>query len=62
MTEVSARELGSIAMVEGNEKKYSPIIDEGDLKEWVGIGWIRLRPATPADLEKYPTVKRENTA
>ena len=43
-------------MVNGNEKKYKIVIDNGIVKEWVGIGWIKIRKATKAD--KYPIVKR----
>ena len=43
-------------MVNGNEKKYKIVIDNGIVKEWVGIGWIEIRKATKAD--KYPIVKR----
>jgi len=60
VNEVSARELSSMAMVGGNETKYRIVIDDDILKEWVGIGWIELRTATPSDTEKYPTVTREN--
>lgn len=59
MTEVHARELSSIAMVEGNESKYRIVVDGDMLKEWVGIGWIELRKATEADREKYPEVRRD---
>lgn len=58
MNTVHARELSNLKMVEGNEDKYSIVIDDGVLKEWVGIGWIELRPAIKADCEKYPTVDR----
>ena len=58
MTTVAARELNSVAMAQGNEHKYSIVIDEGVVKEWVGIGWIELRKARPEDTEKYPTVER----
>ena len=56
---VHASELSTMAMVAGNENKYSIIIDKRILKEWVGIGWIELRTASTADKEKYPTVIRE---
>ena len=58
MSEVHARELGKLVMAEGNESKYSIVIDEGTVKEWVGIGWIELRTATEADSLDYPTVVR----
>jgi len=55
---VHASELSNIAMAERNETKYSIVIDQRILKEWVGIGWIELRTASTADKEKYPTVIR----
>ena len=48
-------------MVNGNETKYKIVIDNGVLKNWVGIGWIELRKATPQDQDKYPTVTRSST-
>ena len=45
-------------MTAGNEKKYDAVIDNGTLKEWVGIGWVDVREATQKDYEKFPTVKR----
>jgi len=56
VSKVSAKKLSNIAMVNGNEKKYKIVIDNGIVKEWVGIGWIKIRKATKAD--KYPIVKR----
>ena len=58
MAEVHARKLGKVAMAEGNESKYSIVIDNDIVKEWVGIGWIELRTATEDDLVLYPTVTR----
>lgn len=58
MNTVHAKELSTIAMVNGNEHHYRIVIDEGVVKEWVGIGWIDLRKATPKDREKYPNVVR----
>lgn len=58
MIEVAARDLNKVRMIEGNEKLYRIVIDEGVLKEWVGIGWIELREAKASDAEKYPTVTR----
>lgn len=56
MKTVHAREVSNIKMVSGNEKKYTKIIHNGIVKEWVGIGWIPLNEATQEDNEKYPTV------
>lgn len=53
---VDASLLSNLRMTAGNEKKYPTVIDNGVVKKWVGIGWIRLREATKPDLSKYPTV------
>ena len=58
METVKATELSKLRMVAGNEKIYDAVIDEGVLKEWVGIGWIDIGPATEEDHKKYPTVVR----
>ena len=34
------------------------LFDDGEVKQWVAIGWIDLRPAVPSDSEKYPMVIR----
>lgn len=47
-------ELSNLRMVAGNERKYDKVIDDGELKEWVGFGWITLREAVEEDYEKYP--------
>ena len=62
MTEVHARELSKRAMAAGNEVKYAIVIDEGTVKEWVGIGWVELREALPDDIGKYPVVTRGEAA
>ena len=49
-------DVSTLRMVAGNEKKYSVIILDGSLKEWVGIGWIDIGKASPEDSKKYPTV------
>ena len=54
MTNVRLSELSIISMVAGNERKYSMIILDGILKEWVGFGWIDIREATEEDNTKYP--------
>ena len=59
MNKVPARELSSYNMVNGNESKYRIVVDGDIIKEWVGIGWIELRKATPEDSENYPVVERK---
>jgi hypothetical protein len=55
---IPAKELTNRAMVKGNEHLYSIVIDNGILKEWVAIGWLEVREATPEDFKKYPVVER----
>jgi hypothetical protein len=44
-------------MTTGGEDRISKVILDGVVKEWVGIGWIDLEPATPEDYLKIPEVK-----
>lgn len=60
MTKIAAKEFTNIAMVNGNEQLYKVVIDNGMVKEWVGIGWLELRKAVPSDYKKMPEVDREN--
>lgn len=55
---VTLRDVSTIAMVNRNELKITHVIDEGILKQWVGIGWIDLRKATKKDRAVYPIVVR----
>ena len=59
---VPAAELSKFRMAAGNEKKYRMVIDEGTLKEWVGIGWVDIREATETDHQKFPIVTRPDPA
>lgn len=54
---VKRAELSNLKMVAGNEKKYSKVVVDGQLKEWIGFGWIPLRRATKKDRETYPIVE-----
>lgn len=56
MKTIKASELHTVLMVAGRERKISTVIDNGDLKEWVGIGWITIRKATPSDYKRYRVV------
>ena len=49
MKTVKATELSKFRMAGGNEEKYTAVIDDGILKEWVAIGWIDIREATEKD-------------
>ncbi len=53
---IPIKEVTNSAMIAGNEKKYTHIILNNIVKQWVGIGWIDLHIASTKDLEKYPTV------
>jgi hypothetical protein len=55
---IKAKKLTNIAMVNGNENIYKTIVDDGQVKQWIGFGWIKLHEATSKDLEKYPVVER----
>ena len=54
---VKRSELSTVRMVAGNEKKYSMVILNDGLQEWVGIGWIYIRLATDDDKKDYPIVE-----
>lgn len=53
---VQASQLSKLRMVAGNETKFSRVIHEGVVKEWVGIGWIKLEKATEFELQNLPIV------
>lgn len=53
---VKRANLSTAKMTAGNERKYSKVILDGMVKEWVGIGWIDLRKATKADRANIPEV------
>lgn len=59
MKTVAAEKLSIRAMVAGNENKFSKVIDDGVLKEWVGIGWIDCGRATKAQRQQFPKVVRK---
>ena len=50
MSTVSRGELTSHKMAAGNEAKYSKVVLNGILKEWVGIGWIDHDPPVFEDI------------
>jgi hypothetical protein len=51
---VQLKELTNLKMIAGNEKKYSCVIINGILNDWVGFGWVEVRKATKKDLQKFP--------
>ena len=56
---VKASELSTLKMTAGNEDRYSKVIHDGRLLQWVGIGWIDLRAATEKDYSNYSEVERK---
>ena len=48
--------LSTIKMVAGGEKKHPVVILDGDVRRWVGFGWVNEGKADAADRKKYPTV------
>ena len=54
---VKMSELSVIRMVAGNEKKYSRVIQNGIVKNWVGFGWVDEGEANGGDYTRYPLVK-----
>lgn len=54
---ITRAELTNLRMVAGNEKKYSVVVIDGVVKEWVGIGWIEIRQPTAEDLKTLPVVE-----
>jgi hypothetical protein len=53
---IKRSELSNIKMVVGNEDRISKVILDGNVRQWVGIGWVDEGPATAADKLKYPRV------
>lgn len=54
---VKRAELATLRMTAGNEKRYPKVILDGQVKEWVGFGWVTLGPATAHDLATLPVVE-----
>lgn len=54
MRTVTRHEISQSMMVAGNEEKYSKIILDGKVLEWVAIGWIEIDDKP--DMRKYPVV------
>lgn len=56
MKTVHARELSSLKMAAGNEKKFPRVVLDGDVRDWVGIGWINSGKAQSPRDDKLPRV------
>jgi len=55
---VHARELSSVRMVGHNENKFSKVVDDNEVKQWVGFGWVGEGPAQSPRDDKLPRVIR----
>jgi hypothetical protein len=53
---IKRSELSTIKMTTGGEDRISKVILDGNVRQWVGIGWVDEGPATDADKLKYPRV------
>lgn len=53
---VKRSDLSAWKMVAGNEDRYPVVVDDGRRKDWVGIGWIDIGPASEKDVAEFPTV------
>lgn len=51
---VKRKEVTNFGMLTGGEKKYTKIIIDGVVKEWVGIGWVSIDDEP--DTNKYPVL------
>lgn len=56
---VHARECSVLAMVAGNEARFTKVVDEGVVKQWVGFGWVSEGPEEYPRDEKLPRVVRD---
>lgn len=54
---VNYHDVSTICMVAGNEKKFTKIVHDRQVKQWVGIGWVSEGVAQASDYLKYPEVK-----
>lgn len=49
-------QLSTLRMVAGGEDNISKVIMNGNVHQWVGIGWVDEGKASKADEFKYPRV------
>lgn len=58
MKTIKRADLSKLHMVASGEKKQiTKVIDNGVVKEWVGIGWITLDAPTDEERKTLPVVK-----
>ena len=60
MKTITADKCSIIYMSCHPKAKHTTVIDDGHVRNWVGIGWVDHGKATEADYKKYPTVTRED--
>ncbi len=56
---VHARDCSTLAMTAGNERRFSKIVDDGIVKQWVGFGWVSEGPEEFPRDAKLPRVVRD---
>lgn len=54
---IEAAALSTFAMTTGGEKTHPRVICDGEVREWVGFGWVSEGEATPADRAELPVVR-----
>jgi hypothetical protein len=54
---LSFRDVSKYDMIAGNERNFTTVIVRGEIKDWVGFGWITIRDATQEDADRYPVVQ-----
>lgn len=52
---VTKREMTTIHMVQGGERKHSRVIVDGRVMNWVGFGWVDEGEADAYDRRVLPT-------
>ena len=57
---VHARELSTIKMTAGNEKKFAKVVDDREVKQWVGFGWVSEGIAQSPRDDHLPRVVRDD--
>ena len=56
---LTAKDVSTIAMTTGNEKKFTQIIVKDVVLEWVGFGWIAIGEPDEEDRATLPYVAEE---
>lgn len=53
---VTLDQCSNLRMASGGESTHPVVIQDGRVREWVGIGWLGDREAEPEDYLQYPVV------